>query len=122
MDRSLHPVSGWAASTTPEAPRVGWSFKNQVTRRTGSHASNAGVAQVSIGSTDLLIDWEDRIGQILGDDTKVEEKANKLLKLFPHLPEAGQVEAANHTSNLLPDEGDEQFDGYLKSANTPASV
>lgn len=49
--------------------------------------------------------WEQRIDGILGDDqTDEAKKADALLALFPSLPEDGQIEAAQHISNLLPDE------------------
>jgi len=49
--------------------------------------------------------WEQRIDGILGDDQIDEaKKADALLAMFPSLPEDGQIEAAQHISNLLPDD------------------
>ena len=104
--------------------RLGRADTSSFFKRSGTanHVANTAVPQRTIVSTNLMPDWEDQIGQILGDDAKVEEKANRLLELFPRLPEAGQVEAANHISNLLADENFEQFGGYLTNAKTWASV
>jgi hypothetical protein len=52
-----------------------------------------------------ITNWEQRIDSILGsDNTDEAKKADELLALFPTLPEDGQLEAAQHISNLLPDE------------------
>ena len=87
-----------------------------------SRATNAAVAATPIAVTSLITNWEDRVDQILNDDTEVEEKARKMLALFPHFPEAGQVETAQHISNLLADEDYEKFGKYLTNSKTPVSV
>ena len=89
---------------------------------TRSRATNAAVAKVPVTNTNVMTDWEDRVDQILGDDTEVEEKARKMLELFPNFPEAGQVETAQHISNLLADEDYEKFGNYLLNPKTPVSV
>lgn len=88
-----------------------------------ARATNVVVAEVSVASTNVMTDWEDRVDQILGDEnTEVAEKARKMLELFPHFPEAGQVETAQHISNLLADEDYKKFGNYLTNPKTPASV
>jgi hypothetical protein len=89
---------------------------------TRSRATNVAVAEVPVANTNLMADWEDRVDQILGDDSEVEEKARKMLELFPHFPEAGQVETAQHISNLLADEDYRKFGSYLTNPKTPVSV
>jgi hypothetical protein len=49
-------------------------------------------------------DWEERIDAVLTAEEDEGKKAKRLLAIFPNLPEDGQVEAAQHISNLLPDE------------------
>lgn len=51
----------------------------------------------------MVANWQDQIGDILASDSDLTNKCSDLLKLFPHLPEAGQVEAAHHLSNLVDD-------------------
>jgi len=55
-------------------------------------------------STNLISDWEDKLEDILGSDADEAIKAQQLLALFPRLPEDGQVEVAQHLSNLVSDE------------------
>jgi hypothetical protein len=81
------------------------------------------VAEVPAATTNLMTDWEDRVDQILGDEkTEVDEKARRMLELFPLFPEAGQVESAQHIANLLPHEDYATFGGYLTNSKTPVSV
>jgi len=64
-----------------------------------------GGATTPTPAVEAINDWEKRIDGILGDDqTDEAKKADVLLALFPSLPEDGQIEAAQHISNLLPDE------------------
>jgi hypothetical protein len=49
-------------------------------------------------------EWEERIDTILAGNIDEGIKVDRLLQLFPTLPEDGQIEAAEHLSNLLPDE------------------
>jgi hypothetical protein len=88
-----------------------------------ARAADPVVAEVPATTTNLMTDWEDRVDQILGDEkTEVDEKARRMLELFPHFPEAGQVETAQHISNLLPHEDYATFGGYLTNSKTPVSV
>jgi hypothetical protein len=67
-------------------------------------------------------DWEQRVDDLLtaqGDET---QKAKQLLEIFPNLPEDGQIEAAQHLSNLLPDEEYASLAPILTNASTPEEV
>jgi len=67
-------------------------------------------------------DWEQRVDDLLtakGDET---QKAKQLLEIFPNLPEDGQIEAAQHISNLLPDEDYASLAPILTNASTPEEV
>jgi len=52
----------------------------------------------------LITDWEQRIDKILTTEGNESAKSKELLEMLPNLPEDGQVEAAQHLSNLLSDE------------------
>lgn len=51
-----------------------------------------------------ITDWEQRIDDLLTSQDDEAVKAKKMLAMFSRLPEDGKVEAAQHISNLLPDE------------------
>ena len=53
--------------------------------------------------TNAIGEWEGRLDEILGSDGDETQKAKQLLAIFPSLPQEGQVEAAQHLSNLMPD-------------------
>ena len=71
-------------------------------------------------STDL----EDKIGDILGDDTEVTNKVAELLELYPKLSPAGKLEAAGHLVNLVGDEPEEYapLGKLLLDTNVPPAV
>jgi hypothetical protein len=60
--------------------------------------------QASSPGIDLISNWEDKLEDILGSDAEEPAKARQLLAIFPRLPEDGQVEVAQHLSNLVADE------------------
>ena len=53
--------------------------------------------------TNNTAEWEGQLDEILGSDVDETQKAKRILAIFPSLPQDGQVEAAQHLSNLLPD-------------------
>jgi len=116
----LEPVPSQAEKETQSGNTNAVSFRTGAVTRT--RAPNVPVAEVSVATTNLMTDWEERVDQILGDDSEVEDKARKMLELLPHFPEAGQVETAQHISNLLPDEDYAKFGAYLTNATTAGSV
>jgi hypothetical protein len=69
-----------------------------------------------------ITDWEERIDDVLTGAEDENLKAKRLLELFPQLPEDGQVEAAQHLSNLLPDEEYPSLARTLTNAVTPEAV
>jgi hypothetical protein len=71
----------------------------------------------------LITNWEDRVEQILGnDDTDEAQKAKQMLQIFPHLPEDGQVEVAQHLSNLVSDEDYAGLAALTADASLPEPV
>lgn len=69
-----------------------------------------------------IADWEQRIDDVLTGQEDEALKAKKLLDVFDRLPEDGQVEAAQHISNLLPDEQYAELAKRLKDPKTPEAV
>ncbi len=72
--------------------------------------------------TNLLADWEGKVDEVLGSDTEDTNKVKQLFELFPHLPEEGQVEVAQHLSNLVPDENYAALGQLLQNAKLPEAV
>ncbi len=72
--------------------------------------------------TNLITDWEDKLDDILGSEGQDTEKAKQMLAIFPRLPEDGQVEVAQHVSNLLPDQEYAQLGKLLLDAKLPEAV
>jgi len=68
------------------------------------------------------IQWEQSIDDVLMADDDAPEKAQKLLEVYPTLPEAGQVEAVQHLANLLPDTNFTAVTHLLTNALTPQGV
>jgi hypothetical protein len=73
-------------------------------------------------NTNLISDWEDKLEDILGSDADEPIKAQQLLALFPRLPEDGQVEVAQHLSNLVADEAYAPLGKFLTDAKLPEPV
>jgi hypothetical protein len=72
--------------------------------------------------TGVITDWEQRIDDVLTGQDEEAAKARRLLEIFPRLPEDGQVEAAQHISNLLPDEQFAEIAKLLADPKTPEGV
>src|SRR5437870_3404738 len=77
---------------------------------------------LSVTGTNLITDWEDKVDQILTSDGEDSAKTKTMIEMFPHLPEDGQVEVAQHLSNLLPDENYEPLGKFLKDSRLPEPV
>lgn len=66
--------------------------------------------------------WEALIDQILRSNVSEAEMAQMLINILPTLPEDGQIEAANHITNLLPDADYNSVRPLLLNASLPESV
>jgi hypothetical protein len=73
-------------------------------------------------TTGLITNWEDKVDEIISPEGEDSEKVKRLLGMFPRLPEDGQVEVAQHLSNLVPDENYEPLGKLLKDAKMPEAV
>ena len=83
------------------------------------------VAPVVPAATDpnaVIADWEQKIDDVLTGQDDEASKARRLLEIFDRLPEDGQVEAAQHISNLLPDEQFAELAKRLVDPKTPEGV
>ena len=66
--------------------------------------------------------WENSIDSILRSNVSEAQMAQMLINILPTLPEDGQIEAANHISNLLPDSDYNTVRPLLLNTSLPESV
>jgi hypothetical protein len=66
--------------------------------------------------------WEEKVDAILTSDIADNEKAKKMLEIFPQLAPDAQEEVAHHLSNLVPDEEYAPLGNYLTNAAMPEAV
>ena len=76
----------------------------------------------SVTATNIITDWEDKLDDILSSESQDADKAKQMLAMFRRLPEEGQVEAAQHISNLLPDEQYAPMGKMLLDSKLPEAV
>ena len=60
--------------------------------------------------------WDDKLEEILTSETDDTNKVKQLFDLFPRLPQDGQVEVAQHLSNLVEDEDYAQLGQLLTNS------
>lgn len=102
----------------PRAPRP-------TTRPAMTTPTTAAAVPVVPAATDpnaKIVDWEQKIDDVLTGQEDEGLKAKRLLEIFDRLPEDGQVEAVQHISNLLPDEQYSELARRLKDPKTPDGV
>lgn len=95
----------------PVMPRPAPSGRNTLTPPPSPPVAAAGIT-----------DWEQRIDDVLTAEGEENLKARQLLELLPNLPDEGKVEAAQHISNLLPDEEYASLSSTLTNALTSDAV
>jgi hypothetical protein len=102
-----------APRDTPSAPFPAETHSVAVTpSATPAAAAISGVAPA----------WEANIDQILRSNVSEAQMAQMLINILPTLPEDGQIEAANHIANLLPDSDYASVRPLLLNASLPESV
>lgn len=69
-----------------------------------------------------ITNWEDKLNDILGSESDDTNKVTELFQMFPHLPEDGQVEVAQHLSNLVDDEDYAGLGKLAENAKLPEAV
>jgi hypothetical protein len=94
---------------------------NQTT--TATNPTGAVIAATSPGATMADSEWENRIDDILANESDDDvQKSRKLLALLPALPEDGQVEAVTHASNLITDDQYAPLGQLLTNVQTSVDV
>ena len=107
-----------SASSTSETPALATTpLKPNPPRPVASATQPTQTAAVPTPAP--IADWEEKIDGILTAQEEDGQKAKRLLAMFPNLPEDGQVEAAQHISNLLPDEDYASLAQTLTNAAMP---
>lgn len=105
-----------------ETSRAASTFPDHIRNPSPEPITNESLPYVSAASTGLITNWEDKVDEILGPEGEDSEKVKKMLEMFPRLPEDGQVEVAQHLSNLVPDENYAALGKILKDAKMPEAV
>lgn len=95
--------------------------REQATEVTSANPT-ATASQASTAPANVMTNWEDKVDQILTSDGDDPAKAKQMLEMFPQLPEDGQVEVAQHISNLTPDQDYPQLGKLLTNDTLPESV
>jgi hypothetical protein len=104
-------------------PLAGTNLSAPLTANAGSNSTvQATIPSPSTNTTNLFADWENKVDEILSSDTDDTNKVKQLFDMFPHLPEEGQVEVAQHLSNLVPDENYAPLGQLLQNAKLPEAV
>ena len=85
-------------------------------------AATPAATPVLITGLGVMPAWESTIDQILRSNVSEAQMAQMLINILPTLPEDGQIEAANHISNLLPDSDYNSVKPLLLNASLPESV
>jgi hypothetical protein len=123
VDNPPAPVAESATNPPPAEPKHDPFFTTHPHPRTTESAPNPLPAVATSPPPALLLtNWEDKVDQILTADGEDPAKAKKMLELLPQLPEDGQVEVAQHISNLTPDEDYAQLAKLLTNTALPESV
>jgi hypothetical protein len=118
------PTLSQTPPANPALPATGNSQAPPAETITSKNPANAGAPNVSstATATALITNWEDKVEQILVSEGEEADKAKQLLALFPRLPEDGQVEVAQHLSNLVPDQDYASLSQYLLNPRLPEPV
>ena len=109
------------ASKPAQVPRTSF-FPTNRPRPAAAVVSGNRIAPTSTPATNIIADWEQRLDDILGSEGEETAKAKQLLALFPNLPEDGQVEVAQHLSNLLSDQEYAPLGKLLTDSKLPEAV
>jgi len=113
------------APETPKGPSVTATRPGQTGLPQASVPAPPAAIPTTPAATDAtgkITDWEEKIDELLTTQEDETQKAKRLLAMFPNLPEDGQVEAAQHLSNLMPDEEYASLAHTLTNAAMPEAV
>jgi hypothetical protein len=112
------PASDSASATPDVSPAPTRSAPGILNAQPGSVETVA----VTPMASNLMTNWEDRLDEILGGEGEEADKAKQMLEMFPRLPEEGQVEVAQHLSNLTADKDYAPLGAYLTNSATSEQV
>jgi len=119
----LPPVNLPTAESRPIVQQPPVATASTPPRSTPGNASAANPSPAVVVTTPgLITNWDDRVDQILAADTDDTNKVAQLFDIFPRLPEDGQVEVAEHLSNLVPDDNYTRLGQLLEDPKLPESV
>lgn len=102
--------------STSDSDRAGERSASNNTARMATNSSSAP------GTTNLFVDWEDKLDDILASEEDDTNKVSQLFAIFQRLPEDGQEEVAQHLSNLVANENYAPLGQLLQNAKLPESV
>ena len=118
------PVTQPAPVPPPETRPIRTNRTGLFTRPTRPRTvrTNLAPAQVSITDTNLIAGGDEAMDEVLRGEGEPNDKAKKLLELFPQLPADVQVEAATHIANLIADADYAPLGRHLVNTNTLPEV
>lgn len=86
------------------------------------HPSESNAPAKSAEPPATIPEWEYRISDVLTESKDPRLASQRMLSLYSQLPLEGQVEAAQHISNLTADQDYAPVGALLKNAQTPEPV
>ncbi len=109
------------AQTThiPAATKVGGE-QAATSESTPTAATNASAAAPVLTAGEEQ--WQQELDQVLLSDSESTDKADRLIRMLPHLKEEAQVEVSQHLVNFLTDDQFPRVAPMLTNAATPESV
>jgi len=121
---SRTPPGGTPLSNDPAQAPVPGPVTDPNTNLVVRHTNPGVVPSESPGlpTTNGLADWESKVDAILTSEIPDNEKAKKMLEMFPLLSPEAQEEVAHHLSNLVPDEEYAPLGSYLTNSAMPEAV
>src|SRR5208282_1629859 len=121
------PVPSAPVAVTSESPSVPEKTNPShagggTTEPAGKPRPYPGSPTIPVVQANLITNWEDRLDQILDANNSEADKAKEMLEMFPRLPEDGQVQVAQHLSNLTADVDYGPLGQYLTNSTMPEAV
>ena len=122
---------GWLASRVPNpisqtpdsATRANPLVLSQAPQQPDPRPIRAGRFNPTVMSAaHSRLSWKESVENVLNSESEEKEKSQRLLELFPNLPQDGQIAAAEHLSILLPNQEYAALGQYLTNATTPEPV
>lgn len=116
------PPAALIAATTPSPAPTQTQFAQPLTSSQTSPDAESVAAPMPAKNEEPVPVWETQIDNVLRSNVGEAQTAQILLNMLPTLPEDGQVEAANHIANLIPDANYNQVKPVLLNPNTSEDV